>query len=104
MDRPARRFAARPAVRLVAARSTRRNPVAEFIMTIGPLARATAMMRGSLPNPNRRISSGTKANIGVVTNSRMYGVTIFSTNGNCVMTAASMKPIEAPIMNPTASS
>ena len=34
-------------------------------MTIGPLANATAMMRGSLPNPNRRISKGTSASIGV---------------------------------------
>ena len=35
----------------ILARSTRRKPVAELIITIGPLASATAMMRGSLPKP-----------------------------------------------------
>jgi hypothetical protein len=38
---------------------------------IGPLASATAMMRGSLPKPKRRIRSGTSASIGVVTSIRM---------------------------------
>ena len=35
------------------ARSTRRKPVAELIITIGPDAKATAMIRGSYPKPNR---------------------------------------------------
>ncbi len=35
----------------ILARSTRRKPVAELIITIGPEASATAMMRGSLPKP-----------------------------------------------------
>ena len=40
-------------------------------MTIGPEASATAMIRGSMPKPRRRIKSGTSAIIGVVTSSRM---------------------------------
>ncbi len=86
------------------ARSTLLKPVAELIITIGPLASATAMMRGSLPKPNRRMSSGTSASIGVVTSSKMYGVTTFSTKGNWVMTAAMTKPIAPPIAKPTKSS
>ena len=46
-------------------------------------------------------SSGTSAIIGVVTRSRMYGVTTFSTKGNWVMTAASTMPIDAPMAYPT---
>ena len=34
----------------------------------------------------------------------MYGVMIFSTNGNWVITAASTKPTEAPAAKPTSSS
>ena len=64
-------FAPNERASAILARSTRRKPVAELIITIGPLASATAMMRGSLPKPKRRISSGTSANIGVVTSSRM---------------------------------
>ena len=55
----------------ILARSTRRKPVAELIITIGPEASATAMIRGSRPKPKRRIRSGTSASIGVVTSSRM---------------------------------
>ena len=55
----------------ILARSTRRNPVAALIITIGPLASATAMIRGSLPNPKRRMSNGTSASIGVVTSNRI---------------------------------
>ena len=40
----------------ILARSTRRKPVAELIITIGPLASATAMMRGSLPKPKPLLS------------------------------------------------
>jgi Na+(H+)/acetate symporter ActP len=55
----------------ILARSTRRKPVAALIITMGPEASATAMMRGSLPKPKRRIRSGTSASMGVVTSSRI---------------------------------
>ena len=44
--------------------------------------------------------NGTSASIGVVTSTMMYGATIFSTNGFCVITAASTSPSVDPIASP----
>ena len=55
----------------ILARSVRRKPVAALIITIGPEASATGMMRGVLVKPYFNCSSGTSAIIGVVTSSRM---------------------------------
>ena len=64
--------------RAIFARSVRRKPVTELIITIGPTARATATIRGHTVKPMRSMRRGTSAMVGVVTRRRMYGVMIFS--------------------------
>src|SRR5439155_5926047 len=79
------------------ARSVRRNPVAELIITIGPAASATAMISGHEPKPIFSRRNGTNAIMGVVTMIRTYGAITFSANGFWVIRAASRRPTAEPI-------
>src|ERR1041384_226303 len=88
----------------ILAGSVRLKPVAELIITIGPAASATAMIRGQRPKPIFSRRKGTNASIGVVTMIRTYGAMIFSRNGFWVNSAASSRPTVEPIARPARNS